>query len=151
MQFKVKYQYGKVEIGMPVFMDDIAGVGTADNMGKRIQNCRRMEIEKKMIYGLKKTKYMVITTGKESEEAIEERVEEGIVQETDIYKYLGMVINKSRKLKDNILELDRKCEVINREICTIGAKLQVGKEEIRVKLKLYETCLLPALLCGLEA
>ena len=68
-----KYQYGKVEIGMPVFMDDIAGVGTADNIRKRIENCRRMEIEKKMIYGLKKTKYMVINTRKEPEEVIEER------------------------------------------------------------------------------
>ena len=73
MQFKVKYQYGKVEIDMPVFMDDIAGVGTADNIRKRIENCRRMEIEKKMIYELKKTKYMVINTRKEPEEVIEER------------------------------------------------------------------------------
>ena len=45
-----------------------------------------MEIEKKMIYELKKTKYMVINTGKEPEEIIE-RVKEGIVQETDICKY----------------------------------------------------------------
>ena len=50
---------------MPVFMDDIAAVA----------------------------KYMVINTGEESE-IMEERVKEGIVQETDIYKYLGMVINK---------------------------------------------------------
>ena len=71
---------------MPVFMDNIAAVGTADNIRKGIQNCRRMEIEKKMIYELKKTKYMVINTGKEPEEIIE-RVKEGIVQETDIYKY----------------------------------------------------------------
>ena len=28
----MKYQYGKVEIGMPVFMDDIAAVGTSDNI-----------------------------------------------------------------------------------------------------------------------
>ena len=132
MQFKVKYQYGKLEIGMPVFMDDIAGVGTADNMGKRMQNCRRMEIEKKMIYGLKKTKYMVINTRKEPEEVIEERAKEGIVKETNIYKYLGMVINKS----GNFIELNRKCEVNNREISAIGAKHQVGNEDIRVKFKL---------------
>ena len=62
-----------------------------------------------------------------------------------------MVINKSGNLKDHILELNRKCEVINREISAIGAKHQVGKEEIRVKLKLYKTCLMPALLYGLEA
>ena len=84
-------------------MDDIAAAGTADNIRKRIQNFRTMEIERKMIYGLNKTKYMVINTGKELEEAIEERVKEGIVQETDIYRYLGMVINKSGNLKDHVL------------------------------------------------
>ena len=62
----------------------IAAVGTTDNIRKGIQNCRRMKIEKKMINGLKKTKYMVINKGKEPEEVIEERVEEEVVQETDI-------------------------------------------------------------------
>ena len=50
VQEAVKYQYGKVEIGMPVFMDNIAAVETADNIRKGIKNCRRMEIKKKMIY-----------------------------------------------------------------------------------------------------
>ena len=89
--------------------------------------------------------------GEEPEEVIEERVKEKIVQETEIYKYLEMVINKSWNLKDHILELNKKFEVINREISSVGAKHQVGKEEIRVKLKLYDTCLMPALLYGLEA
>ena len=54
IQEAVKYQYGKVEIGMPVLMDDIAAVGTGHNVRKRIENRRKMEIEKKMIYWLKK-------------------------------------------------------------------------------------------------
>ena len=82
----MKYQYGTVEIEMSVFMDDIAAVGTADDIKKEIQNCSRMEIEKKMIYGLKKTKYIVINKGKESKKVIEERVKERLVQETYIYK-----------------------------------------------------------------
>ena len=48
-----------------------------------------MEIEKKIICRLKKTKYMAINTGTEPEEAIEEREKEGIVQKIDLYKYLG--------------------------------------------------------------
>ena len=51
IQEAVKYQYGKVEIRIPVFMDDIAAVKTAYNISKGIQNCRRIEIEKKMIFG----------------------------------------------------------------------------------------------------
>ena len=65
---------------------------------------------------------MVINMGKEPEKAIEERVKEEIVHETDIYKYQGMVINKLENLKDHILVLNRKWEVINREISAIGAK-----------------------------
>ena len=61
-----------------------------------------------------------------------------------------MIINKSGSLKGHILKLNRKCEVINREISAIGTKHQAGKEEIRVKLKLYEGCLMPALPFGLE-
>ena len=80
IQQAVKYQSGKVEIGMPVFMVDTEEVGTAHNIRKGIQNCRRMETEKKKkINGLKKTKYMVINMGKEPEEVIEERVNKGIV------------------------------------------------------------------------
>ena len=74
IQEAVKYQYGKVQIVISVFMDDIAAVETADNIRKGIQNCKKMKIEKKIIYGLKKTKYMVIKTGMEPEEIIEDGV-----------------------------------------------------------------------------
>ena len=36
IQESVKYQYGNVEIGMPVFTDDIAAVGKTDEARKRI-------------------------------------------------------------------------------------------------------------------
>ena len=62
-----------------------------------------------------------------------------------------MVISKLGNLKDHILELNRKFEVINREISSIRPKDKVGKEVIRVKRKLFETCLMPTLLYGLEA
>ena len=58
-----------------------------------------MEIEKKVAWGLKKTKYMVINTRKKPEQAMQEKVKEGIIQETDIYKYLGMIINKTESWK----------------------------------------------------
>ena len=35
-------------------------------------------------------------------------------------------------------------------MCATGAKRQVRKEEVRVKLKCFETCLMPALLYGME-
>ena len=151
IQETLKYRYGKVEIGMSVFMDDIAAVKKADNNRKVIQICRRIEIEKKMLYRLKKTKYVVINTEKEPVEAIEERIQGEIVQETNIYKYLAVVVNKSENLKDLILESNRKCEAINRENSAIGAKHKVKKGEISIKFKLCEACLIPALLYELES
>ena len=53
---KVICKYGNIEIGMPVFMDDIAPIGDADAKGKAVRNCRKMEIEKKNTIQAKKNK-----------------------------------------------------------------------------------------------
>ena len=44
---KVICKYGDIEIGMPVFMDDIAAIGDPDTIRKGKRNCRKMETEKK--------------------------------------------------------------------------------------------------------
>ena len=54
-----------------------------------------------------------------------------------------MIISTDGQLTEHIKELNSRCE--------IGGNTQVGKEEVRVKLKLFETCLMPALLYGMEA
>ena len=72
-------------------------------------------------------------------------------QRTDKFKYLGMTISMNGQLSEHITELNTRCDIINREICAIGAKTQVGKEEVKTKLKLFETCLMPALLYGMKA
>ena len=71
--------------------------------------------------------------------------------ETGKYKHLAMVINTEGNLKDHIQEIWQKSNKILLEINAIGAKSQVGTKEIRVKLKLFELCLMPAILHGLEA
>ena len=61
-----------------------------------------------------------------------------------------MTISTDGQLTEHIKELNSRCDTINQEISAIGVKTQVGKEEVRVKLKLFETCLMPALLYGIE-
>ena len=68
------------------------------------------------------------------------------MQRTDNFKYLGITISTNGQLTKHIKELNTRCDIINIEIFAIGAKTQVGKEEVRVKLKLFETFLMPALL-----
>ena len=54
---EVNYRYGKINIGMPVFMDDIGTAGKTEHVRKGINNYARMEKEKKINFGLKTTKY----------------------------------------------------------------------------------------------
>ena len=94
-----------------------------------------MEKEKKMTYGLKKTKYLIVKTGKEIEEIVQENVKSGEVCKTETYHYLGITINEEGNLEEHIKVIARKCETIRWEIDAIGANNQFEKEEIRVKLK----------------
>ena len=62
-----------------------------------------------------------------------------------------MTISIDGQLTEHIKQLNTRCDIISREICAIGTKTQVRKVEVRVKLKLFETCLMPAFLYGMEA
>ena len=46
--------------GIPIFICDITAIGGAEDIRKGIRNCRKMEIKKKMEYGLTKTNIVVI-------------------------------------------------------------------------------------------
>ena len=72
---EVKYRYGKIYTRMPVFMDHIATVGKAEHVRNGINNCKRMEIKKKIRFNLNKTKYMIVKTG-QGEEMKQKKQEE---------------------------------------------------------------------------
>lgn len=132
-------------------MDRIPAVGDAEEIMKEIKNCRKMATLKNSKYGLKKTDIMIVRTGKEQVERIDERVKQGTVLETDRDKYLGIAINTEGNPKDHIQEIGQKSNIILSEINVIGEKSQMRAEEVRVKLKLFETCLMSAMLHGIEA
>ena len=83
---ELKYRYGKTNIGIPVFMGDIATAGKAEHIRKGINKRARIEKEKKISFGLKKTKYMIVKTGREGEV---------------ILLYLGTTISTDRQLKEH--------------------------------------------------
>ena len=70
---------------MSVYVDDIAAVGGLAEIRKGIRNCAKMEEEKKMRYGLKYTKYMMVKTGKEREGVMQENVKSEAVRKTEKY------------------------------------------------------------------
>ena len=63
---------------------------------------------------------------------------------------MGITINEEGNLKGHIEESKQKFEAMSREIEIIGSRNQVGKEEIRVQLKLFGACFMPVLIYGIE-
>ena len=91
----------------------------------------------------KKTKYMVIRTGDKKEEEIKESVEIGQMKRTHQYKYMGLILNEKGTV-------DGKMIGITNSIKKIGSEINVGVEEVRVRLQLYEPYLVPSLLYALD-
>ena len=146
----VAVPYGpEVFIGMPEYVDDVSTIGEVEDIKKGIRNCRHME-KYKFNYGLDKTKYMVIKTGIEQPEAVEEKVKEGLVQETKEYKYVGLFVNEKGNLSTHLEFLRGKARICMKELMRIGHEANVGKEALRVKLKLLVSTINVALVNDLE-
>ena len=146
----VAVPYGpEVFIGMPKYVDDVSTIGEREDIRKGIRNCRQME-KYKFNYSLDKTKYMVIKTGIEKPELVEEKVKEGVVQETKEYKYVGLYVDEKGTLSTHLDFLRGKARNCMRELISTGHEANVGKEALRVKLKLLVSTITPALLNDLE-
>ena len=91
---------------------------------------------------------MFVKAGKEREQILQENVTSGTVHKAETCHYLGITINEESNLEKHMKVIARKCKTISTEIDAIGAKNQVGKKEISIKLKLFDTCLMAY---GMEA
>ena len=65
---------------------------------------------------------MIVETGREKEEEINETVKAGRMQGRDRYKYLGITISTDGQLTEDIKELNTS-DIIIRKTCAIGAKI----------------------------
>ena len=81
---------GEQMVGILVFVDDVMSAGTAEDIKKAIRNFGAMETFKKFTYGLKKTNYMIMKTGRENDEEIHELVKEGEVKRVEEYNCIGL-------------------------------------------------------------
>ena len=89
---------------------------------------------------------MMVKTRKKKQEMAQENIKSRTAWKTETCQYLGITINKERNLEKYIKVIARKSDTIIRETEAIGAKNQVGKDEIRVLLELFDTCLMTAAL-----
>ena len=141
---------GEQIIGILVFVDDVMSAGTAEEIRSAIRNFAEMEKRKKFTYGLKKTKYMIMKTGREKEEKIEENVKEGVVEETDEYKWLGLLLSKEGNLLLHIKNKKKKMKGQVAAMKSLASFSNVGHTFVSVRLNLYEPCIVPSMLYNIE-
>ena len=128
---------------MSVYRNDTEAAGKIAEIKKEIKNYGKMEKGKKMRYVLKKTKYMMAKREKERKDRRKCKIRYS-TENWNIPVLRNNMENGEGNLKQvNIIT--RKSHIIGRETDAIVAKNKVGKEEIRIKQKLFETCLMTAL------
>ena len=142
---------GNVDIGILGYIDDILGIGDSNQARKTIRCLRELEIRKKYTFGMEKTKWMVIPAGKEEIEEILEKIGQGTVERTDLYKYLGLLINEGGNLLSHIENKRKECQSELVAIMTIASQYNLGPMHLTVTLFLFEICIITSILYHLEA
>ena len=94
---------------------------------------------------------MVMNTGKEKEEIIEEKVKEGIVQKTEGYEYLGFYLNEKGNCMYHIMKKGLKIDGQVIALKSMASYRNFGGKFLLVRIQMYESCIINSLLYGLEA
>jgi hypothetical protein len=141
---------GEQIVGILVFVDDVMSAGTANDVRKAIRNLAEMEKMKKFTYGLKKTKYMVMKTGREKEESIEEKVKEGKVEKAEEYKYVGLMLSEEGNLLHHLEYKHKKMKGQVVEMKSMASPFNLGPLFVAVRLQLYEACIVMSMLYNIE-
>ena len=137
-------------LGAPVYVDDILGVGSVGTVQRVIRNTREMEVKKKFRFSAKKSKYMVINTGHDKLKSVNESINDGEIEKTDEYKYLGWWFNEKNSADRQVTELESKLDYMVREIQISGSWNRVGQADAQIQLMLYKKIVVPTLLYNME-
>ena len=145
--------YNKICIGVPIYVDDMIGLGSAkriENIGNKMSGLERT---KKFEFNNKtdKTEVMVIKNS-QTEEVKEVKVEvrKGKIGETVLYKSLGDHYNGGGR---NEVKIKKKMEKARYMACNVkrmGNFHNVGKADLNVRMLLLETTVKPSLLANVE-
>ena len=147
---RVKASYGpNYEMGMPGFVDDLSAGGDREDVISAINCCKELE-KRKVTYNIDKTVYMIIRTGQGLPEKITEMTREGIIPEAELHQYVGIWVNEKGTLSNHIVEMEKKANIITREIKKLGMENVIGGEALRARVKLYEATMIQAILFNLE-
>ena len=134
-----------LEIHAPVYVDEILGVGSNKTIEKTIWNTKKLEEEKKFRFNRKKSKYMVMNTGREKEEPVCGEVKDRMIEMINEYKYLGIWFTQNNKLYKQLDENKSRMMIMLRNIRKIASSDSVGRKSAEVQRMLYESIVIPAI------
>jgi hypothetical protein len=136
------------KIGCLLWMDDVVILANDEKeLQDMINTTKRIADKYHIVFGKEKSKTM-ITSKKESENKIQ--MGEMILEWTDKYKYLGEIMNKNKKIKDQIEEAKRKSEGALQTIFIIAGDPTMKNIEMEVIWNLVEVCIIPIITYGSE-
>ena len=116
----INTHHPELTIGAPVYVDDILGIDDCKIVEKMIRNSRRLKEDTKFRFSRKKSKYMVIKSGKGNIEEIKESVKEGIIKRIDEYTYLGWWFSEANNIIRQLHEIKSRSSCMVREIKNNG-------------------------------
>jgi hypothetical protein len=136
------------KIGCLLWMDDVVILANSEKeLQEMINTTKKVADKYHIVFGKEKSKTMTTAT-KESETTI--KMGEMSLDWTEKYKYLGEIMNKNRKVKDQIDEAKRKAEGALQTIFTIAGDPTLKNIEMETIWKLVETCIIPIITYGSE-
>ena len=135
-----------------VYVDDIGGAGTKENIMVVAECLRKMEQHKGFTFNAEKTNYVIVKTGKGRKENEEPGIElkRGTVVKAKEYKYLGNWIDEKGDIGRQITEIEKKVIAMEREIKRICSEGHLGRFSTEGRLTVYERTVVPVITYNLE-
>ena len=151
-----KLKVSGVEIKHPVFVDDMAGIGHAEVIESMEPKMKHLEKTKKYIFNNEKGKSEImkieprkLTKRSENKNPIV-TVKKGVIGNTERYKYMGDMYDKTGTNLPKIEKKMEKSSFIASEVCRMGNYAEVGAADTSVRELLMETVVKPSLLFNTE-
>jgi hypothetical protein len=143
-----------IEIGAPVFVDDINTASDVTTANDLVYNCSLLEERKKMNVNTEpdKSAYLPIRgRNNEPEEELTEMVKNGWIKKVKEYKLLGTWMNEEGNYFNQVEKMTKKVPLMSITTKQIGNPREIGKYAMTARLKLIDRVCMLGILHGAEA
>ena len=133
-----------------VYVDDIAGGGSKKVIEGIGKNLEIMEEEKGFTFGIDKTNYMIMKTGREKDMDVTMKIKRGEIQKVEEYKYVGIILHEDATIERHLQVMLEKGIGMIKEVANIGSERNVGILSSKVQIYLYQKTVIQSILYNLE-